>query len=127
LRRPKQNTTATNIVFYTIAMGKADRAGVASRVYVWDTFVRVFHWTLVVSFTVAYLTEDNPLTVHVWARYVVGALVVARIVWGFVGSPRARFSTSSTSLPPRFAMCVIWFSFVVASAISAIAPAVDTW
>jgi cytochrome b len=47
---------------------------------------------LVVSFTVAYLTEDNPLTVHVWARYVVGALIMARIVWGFVGSPRARFS-----------------------------------
>ena len=73
-------------------MVKAEQAGVTSRVYIWDAFVRLFHWTLVVSFTVAYLTEDDPLTVHVWAGYVVGALIVARIVWGFVGSSRARFS-----------------------------------
>src|SRR3546814_139636 len=43
----------------TIAMVKADnmvkaeQAGVTSRVYIWDAFVRLFHWTLVVSFTVA--------------------------------------------------------------------------
>ena len=73
-------------------MVKAEQAGVTSRVYIWDAFVRLFHWTLVVSFTVAYLTEDDPLTVHIWAGYVVGALIVARIVWGFVGSSRARLS-----------------------------------
>ena len=48
----------------------------SSQVYVWDPFVRLFHWTLVVGFTVAYLTEDDLLTVHVWAGYIVGALVV---------------------------------------------------
>ena len=34
-------------------MVKAEQAGVTSQVYIWNTFVRLFHWTLVVSFTVA--------------------------------------------------------------------------
>ena len=61
-------------------------------VKVWDIFVRFSHWTVALGFFVAYLTEDDLLTLHVWAGYLVGVLVVLRLAWGVVGPKHARFS-----------------------------------
>ena len=61
-------------------------------VKVWDPLIRVCHWALAITFFVAYFTEDDFLTIHVWTGYAVGAIVVLRIAWGFVGPKHARFS-----------------------------------
>ncbi|MGE4150139.1 MAG: cytochrome b/b6 domain-containing protein [Hyphomicrobiaceae bacterium] len=60
-------------------------------VKVWDPFVRVFHWSLVVLFAAAWASEEWPL-VHERIGYGVMGLVAMRIVWGFVGPRTARFS-----------------------------------
>lgn len=64
----------------------------AQDVKVWDPLVRIGHWTIVAGFAIAYFTEDDLLAAHVWAGYVVGAAVLVRIIWGFVGPAHARFA-----------------------------------
>ncbi len=64
----------------------------SQQIKVWDFFVRLSHWLIVVGFFAAYLSEDDFLTIHVWAGYLVGGLVALRILWGFVGPKHARFS-----------------------------------
>jgi cytochrome b len=63
--------------------------------YVWDPFVRIFHWSLVVAFAVAFYThasEWNRL-IHVRAGYTVALLLAARIVWGLMKSGYASFES----------------------------------
>jgi cytochrome b len=61
-------------------------------VRVWDPLVRIGHWTLVATFVTAYLVEDDFLTVHVWAGYVLAGVVAFRLLWGLIGTRHARFT-----------------------------------
>lgn len=63
---------------------------------VWDPFVRVFHWSLALFFTVAYLTEDDFETVHFYMGYAISVLIGFRLLWGLIGPKYARFSNFVT-------------------------------
>lgn len=61
--------------------------------YVWDPFVRIFHWSLVAAFAVAFYTHASEWdrVVHVRAGYVAGSLLLCRVVWGFAKNGYASF------------------------------------
>lgn len=62
------------------------------RIYVWDRLVRIFHWSLVVLFATSYLTGESESQIHIYSGYAIVALLLGRIVWGFIGSRYARFT-----------------------------------
>jgi cytochrome b len=63
-----------------------------AEIKVWDPFVRISHWTLVVGIVAAFVTAEQWPEVHETIGYAIGVLLVFRIFWGFVGPQHARFS-----------------------------------
>lgn len=63
---------------------------------IWDMPVRIFHWVLVISFAFAFYSGENMtfdnIEWHQKAGYLIGGLVIFRVLWGFIGSRPARFS-----------------------------------
>ena len=64
----------------------------AGTVKVWDPLVRVFHWCLVASFAIAWLSADEWDDLNIWAGYAAAALIAFRLVWGLMGTRYARFA-----------------------------------
>jgi cytochrome b len=70
-----------------------------SKILVWDLPVRIFHWSLVMTFAGAYLLGDSERwrSFHVALGYGVLGLIAFRIVWGFIGTRYARFQSFAFS------------------------------
>ncbi|WP_262984805.1 cytochrome b/b6 domain-containing protein [Sphingomonas daechungensis] len=77
---------------------KERREAVPTRqwIRVWDLPLRVFHWALVLTIAVAFLSseEDSALNDwHVLSGWVAAVLLAFRLVWGFIGESTAAFRT----------------------------------
>lgn len=61
---------------------------------VWDASVRTLHWALVAAVSLAWASTLGLglFSLHEPAGYLASFIVFARLVWGFAGSPYARFS-----------------------------------
>lgn len=75
--------------------GNPAGAAATREVLVWDLPVRLFHWSMVISFAGAWLTAESERwrLLHVSLGYTMAVLVVFRLVWGLIGTRHARFAS----------------------------------
>lgn len=59
---------------------------------IWDRFIRLFHWSTALLFLANFWVLEAGDDAHEWVGYVLAALLLARIVWGFIGPQNARFA-----------------------------------
>lgn len=59
----------------------------------WDPFVRIFHWWLVLVFFANHFVNEEGEDWHQWLGYSAVAMLALRFIWGFVGSRAARWSS----------------------------------
>lgn len=62
------------------------------KIRVWDPLVRILHWTLVVCVFSNLFFNESGYPVHRALGMIASAVVIIRVVWGFVGSEHARFA-----------------------------------
>ena len=62
---------------------------------VWDPFVRLFHWSLVMGITLDALVLDEDSRLHEQVGYVVLGLIGARVVWGWLAQDMRGFHRSN--------------------------------
>jgi cytochrome b len=58
---------------------------------VWDIAIRIFHWSLVILFFVAYASGEEESALHVYSGYGIIGLLIFRLFWGVFGPKYSRF------------------------------------
>ena len=62
-----------------------------NQIQVWDIFVRLFHWLLVILLFIAYATGDDAKNTHRYTGCLILLIITARVFWGFFGTKYALF------------------------------------
>lgn len=60
---------------------------------VWDIWVRFTHWAVALGVLLNLAITEEGSDIHQYVGYAVVALVVSRLIWGFIGSRYARFAS----------------------------------
>lgn len=64
------------------------------KIYVWDKIVRLTHILLILGIITAFVTyESDMMEWHMLNGYALLGVVTLRIIWGFIGTPNARFAS----------------------------------
>lgn len=71
----------------------------------WDPLVKLTHWAIVLAILLNAVVTEEGSDAHVWVGYALAAILGLRLLWGFVGSPEARFTAFLPS--PRRALAHI--------------------
>jgi cytochrome b len=74
------------------------------QIKVWSPWVRLMHWGLALSFSIAYYTRHSELDrdIHIYAGYAVGGIVIARILFGLFARDHASFWNFPPNLVAAF-------------------------
>ena len=60
-------------------------------IQIWDAFVRIFHWSIVLAYVGAWASAEEWPTLHEQLGYFILVLLGLRLVWGLIGTRQARF------------------------------------
>lgn len=72
---------------------KPPASGIRLPMPIWDLPTRLFHWVLVGLVAFSYFSAQyGRYELHMLSGYAILALLIFRIIWGFIGSDTARFT-----------------------------------
>lgn len=71
----------------------SEASGRQAPLRIWDGWVRLVHWSIVILLPVSYLSaRAHRMDLHMLSGFTLLTLVIFRILWGLIGSDTARFA-----------------------------------